>query len=177
MTVNWSSFYEKYDSMSDSRLRECVMNLSDIGSGEEIADVITDIDNVEIKLRLLEHSMELDAVFTESDYARLDGEIPSFNLTKLAKYGNIEFGSAEEVAEAIADMIDEPASRALYERAYIEDVRFSAEHFELMGYDNIDSAYDEIEDDEEEEEKERRPIGCLGFLLIGWLLSSKKKRK
>ena len=170
--MSWSTFYKDYHTMADSDMRQCVINLSDIGDGKDVVGVITTITNAEIKLRLLERAMDLGAVFTESDYARLDGEVPSFILTKLAKYGNIAFGTPDAVAESIAGIRDENAKRALYERAYIDDVGFVNSHFVLMGYENIDSAHDEIDGAYDES----TGMGCIPGLLFGWLSVFKKKR-
>lgn len=172
MSIYWDRFYDEYSDMSDDVLRASVMSLENVGSGSEVVDVVTDIDNVEIRLRMTERAMELGAIFSEYDFERLDGEIPSYLLVKLAKYGKIEFGSSEDVADTLTDLIDENAKRALYERAYIDDIRFTSDQLEEIGYDDIDSAHDEIED-----ELEEKQLGCLWSLLFGWFLADKMKRK
>ena len=173
----WEKLYEEYSDMSDSLLRSSIMSLEDIGSGYEVVSVITDIDNAEIRLRLIERAMELGAVFDEDDFATLDGEIPSYLLVKLAKYGNIEFGASGDVADSLCCIIDENARRALYERAYLEDVRFTAQELDDIGYDEIDSAHDELYDEDEADEvTEEKHYGCLWALLFGLFFIGKPKR-
>ena len=171
--MRWYELYIGYSTMTDDTLRSSVLSLNEIGSGSEVVDTITGIANAEIRIRLIEKAMALGAVFSEKDCARLDSYIPSFLLVKLAKYGNLEFGLPEEAASVIGGIADENVKRALYERANVEDIKFTPYQLELMGYDDIDSAHDRIGENEEE----KKQIGCLGFLLLGWLLGCKKKRK
>ena len=166
--MEWYIFYEEYSNMSDVNLRNNVISLSDIGDGNEVVDVITNINNAEIRLRLLEKAMELDAVFTEEDFLNLDGEIPSALYVKLARYGNLELGTGEDVTFALESIFDENARRALYERAYIDDVKFTVEQLERIGYEDIDSAHQPFM---EERRSEKTGYGCMGCLIgffSGW---------
>ena len=173
----WERLYEEYSDMPDSLLRSRIMSLENVGSGYEVVSLLTDIDNAEIRLRLIERAMELGAVFDEDDFATLDGEIPSYLLVKLAKYGNIEFGASGDVADSLCCIIDENARRALYERAYLEDVRFTAQELDDIGYDDIDSAHDELYDEDEADEvTEEKHYGCLWALLFGLFFIGKPKR-
>ena len=43
--MEWNVFYNSYSRMTDVDLRDAVMSLDDIGSGEEVTDVLTDISN------------------------------------------------------------------------------------------------------------------------------------
>ena len=175
--MDWYSLYDKYLDMPDHVLRANIMSLSDIGLGVEVVNIITDITNAEIRLRLFEKALKLDAVFTEDDYARLDEEIPASFLAKLAKYGNIEFGTAEKVTEALASIADENAKRALYERAYIEDIKFSKEQLDRIGYEDIDSAHDVVEDTELSNTVQKgMACGCLGAILGLGIISKLTKK-
>ena len=162
--MEWNGFYNSYSRMTDVDLRGAVISLDDIGSGEEVTDVLTDINNAEIRLRLFDKAVELGAIFTEGNFVLLNGEIPSALLVNLARYGSVEFGMGEDVAEAIESISDDNLCRTLYERAYIEDVRFTSAQLERMGYENIDSAHDSTL---EEKDPEIKRCGCL-LALIGF---------
>ena len=156
--MDWHTLYSKYSKMNESELREAILSLTDIGTGSEIADVFSHVDNAEIRLRLLDKAMELGASFTEADYVRFDEQIPSALYVKIAKYGNMVFGTAEEVTEALVAITDTNARRALYERSYIEDVSFTRLQLNRIGYEDIDSAHDDVEDD-----APPRSRGLVGF--------------
>ena len=85
--MEWNVFYNSYSRMTDVDLRGAVMSLDDIGSGEEVTDVLTDISNAEIRLRLFDKAVELGAIFTEGNFVLLNGEIPSALLVKLLEEG------------------------------------------------------------------------------------------
>ena len=163
--------------MSESKLGEAVFSLDYVGPGAEVAEVVTDIKNPEIRMRLVERAMELDADFSAEDFEILDTEIPSALLVKLARYGNVEFGSAEDVTCAIESISDESVRRALYERAYICDVQFTADQLDRMGYEQIDSAHQPTGKKYlSDVAKEQMGCGCLGFLLgFGFLSKLTKK--
>jgi len=173
--MNWDIFYNSYSKMTDSVLRETIISLYEIGSGEVITDVVTDINNAEIKLRLIDKALELKATFTESDFVRLEGEIPPALLVKLARFGEIEFGNGNDVADAITSIYDDNVGRSLYERAYVDDVRFTQEHLDRMGYENIDSAHDPLVEDSRSQSKR---YGCLAaFIGLGTVLGRRKRKK
>lgn len=175
--MDWYSLYDKYLDMPDHVLRASVISLSDIGLGSEVADIITNIENAEIKLRLIEKSIRLDATFSENDYARLEGEIPADLLVKLAKYGNMEFGMSEMVTEALENIVDENVKMALYERAYIEDVKFSKKQLDRIGYKDIDSAHDAAEDTQlSDTVRKGIGCGCLGVILGLGIISKLTKK-
>ena len=173
--MDFLKLYESYKDISEGELRECVVSLEDIGSGAEVVDIANGIANAEIRLRLIEKAIRLGATFTEDDYLALDGKISSQLYIDLAKYGQMDLGSAENVARVLQEIFDPNAKRALYERAYIDDVRFTPAQLDRIGYDDIDSAHDN-EDYCEDDTERPKGLGCLGaFLALGTLFSRKKK--
>ena len=130
----------------------------------------------EIRLRLIEKAMELEAVFSVRDLTIMDTLIPCAEIEKIVRYGKIKFGFADDVVRAINKLSDEHIRRALYERAYIEDVSFSDEDIERMGFDKIDSAHEEPEVSSDGNASKAIGCGCLGFLL-GFGVISKLTKK
>ena len=180
--MNWNTLYGSYADMSEPVLRESVLFLTDVGMGCEVVDILSKTDNREIRLRLIEKAIQLGAVFTENDFARLDGEIPSAIYVNLARFARFEFGTGESVAHALASILDGNAKRAIYERAYIEDVKFTPGQLCLIGYEDIDSAHDTVEDDMADEEipdkQNHSGYGCLGALIgLGTIFGRGKRRR
>ena len=81
----WHTLYNEYSKMNESELRDAILSLTDIGTGHEVTDVFSNVDNAEIRLRLIEKAVELGVGFTEADYLRLDDQIPSALYVKIAK--------------------------------------------------------------------------------------------
>ena len=174
--MDFVRLYESYKYMSERELRERVVALEDIGNGDEVIDIADGITNVEIRLRLIEKAIKLGATFTEENYLALDGLISSQLYVDLAKYGDLELGTAEDVTSVLEQITDPNAKRALYERAYIDDVRFTPSQLDRIGYDDIDSAHDN-EDYREDDKAMPKGAGCLFALVAFTSLFSRKKKK
>ena len=157
--MEWSYFYDKYSELSDSKLKSYISLLEDIDSGSELVDAVVDIDNKDIKALLVRKAMQFNVEFDQDDFERLDDEIPSDLYVKLAREGNITFGTNEEVAQVLASIFDDAANDALYKRALKSGIKFTQEQLEWIGKD------------EEEEYEAPQPTtnnsgcGCLGFLF------------
>ena len=157
--MEWSYFYDKYSELSDSKLKSYISLLEDIDSGSELVDAVVDIDNKDIKALLVRKAMQFNVEFDQDDFERLDDEIPSDLYVKLAREGNITFGTNEEVAQVLASIFDEAANDALYKRALKEGIKFTQEQLEWIGKD------------EEDEHEAPQPVannsgcGCLGLLF------------
>lgn len=174
--MEWKSFLGAYKEMSDEVQRGLVLSLESVGPGDEVSEAVSSIENAEIRLRLIEKAMELEAVFSVRDLTIMDTLIPCAEIEKIVRYGKIKFGFADDVVRAINKLSDENIRRALYERAYIEDVSFSDEDIERMGFDKIDSAHDEPEVSSDGNASKAIGCGCLGFLL-GFGVISKLTKK
>ena len=70
--MEWSYFYDKYSDLSDSKLKSYISLLEDIDSGCELVDVVTDIENKEIKEMLVRKAMQFNVEFDQYDFERLD---------------------------------------------------------------------------------------------------------
>lgn len=157
--MEWSYFYDKYSELSDSKLKSYISLLGDIDSGCELVDAVVDIENRDIKALLVRKAMEFNVEFDQDDFERLDDEIPSDLYVKLAREGNITFGTSEEVAQVLASIFDEAGNEALYQRAIKAGIKFTKEQLEWIGRD------------EEEEYEVPQPAanntgcGCLGALF------------
>ena len=157
--MEWSYFYDKYSELSDSKLKSYISLLEDIDSGSELVDAVVDIENKDIKSLLVRKAMQFNVAFDQDDFERLDDEIPSDLYVKLAREGNITFGTNEEVAQVLASIFDEAANDALYKRALKAGIKFTQAQLEWIGKD------------EEEEYEAPQPTtnnsgcGCLGFLF------------
>ena len=157
--MEWSYFYDKYSELSDSKLKSYISLLEDIDSGSELADVVVGIENEEIKTLLVRKAMQFNIEFDQDDFERLDDEIPSELYVKLAREGNITFGTNEEVAQVLANIFDEAANDALYKRALKSGIRFTRKQLEWIGKD------EEEEYEAPQQVANNSGCGCLGFLL------------
>ena len=146
--MEWAYFYDKYSELSDSKLKSYISLLEDIDSGEELVNAVVDIENKDIKALLVRKAMEFNVEFTQDDFYSLDGEIPTDLYVKLAREGNITFGTNDEVAQTLASIFDDAANEALYKRAIKSGVKFTQEQLEWIGKDEDE---EEITDEDEEE--------------------------
>ena len=157
--MEWSYFYDKYSELSDSKLKSYISLLEDIDSGSELVDAVVDIENKDIKALLVRKAMQFNVEFDQDDFERLDDEIPSDLYVKLAREGNITFGTNEEVAQVLASIFDEAGNDALYKRALKAGVKFSREQLEWIGKD------EEEEYEAPQQVANNSGCGCLGFLF------------
>ena len=148
--MEWSYFYDKYSELSDSKLKSYISLLEDIDSGSELVDAVVDIENKDIKVLLVRKAMQFNVEFDQDDFERLDGEIPSDLYVKLAREGNITFGTNEEVAQVLASIFDEAGNDALYKRALKSGIKFTQEQLEWIGKDE-EEEYEEYEEYDEDE--------------------------
>ena len=51
--MTWERFYERYADWTDSTIKSCISTLSDIGSGEEVVDVVLNISERSLKEQLI----------------------------------------------------------------------------------------------------------------------------
>ena len=82
----WCDFYDSFWDWSDSTRRTRISSLEDIGSGEEVVEVILEIADEKIRSQLIRKAMKLGASFTSDDFMNLDGELPSELYEELGKY-------------------------------------------------------------------------------------------
>ena len=105
--------------------------------------------------------------FDQDDFERLDGEIPSILYVQLARDGNIKLGTSEEVARALAGILDEAGNNALYKRAVKAGIKFTRRQLSLIGKD------EEVVYEAPRSSYNDTGCGCLGLLLgLGSLLGN-----
>ena len=133
--IEWSYFYDRYSNLADSKLKSYIPLLKSIDSAEELINAVVDIDNKDIKSLLIRRAMSFNVVFTQSHFYSLANEIPTYLCVKLAREGNVKFGTNEEVAEVLASIFDENVNEALYRRALRSGVKFTQKQLEWIGKD------------------------------------------
>ena len=82
----WSDFYDGHWDWSDSTKRTRISSLEDIGAGDEIVEVVYNIEDPKIKAQLIRKAMKLGAKFTSDDLMELEGEITEELCVQLAQY-------------------------------------------------------------------------------------------
>ena len=80
----WSDFYDGHWDWSDSTKRTRISSLEDIGAGDEIVEVVYNIEDPKIKAQLIRKAMKLGAKFTSDDLMELEGEITEELCVQLA---------------------------------------------------------------------------------------------
>ena len=89
--MTWERFYERYAEWTDSTIKSCISTLSDIGSGEDVVDVVLNLSEQSLKEQLIRKAMSLNVVFTQEDFANLDGELSDALYDRVAKHGDFYF--------------------------------------------------------------------------------------
>ena len=82
----WSDFYDGFWDWSDSTKRTRISSLENIGSGEEIVEVIYEIEDPKVRSQLIRKAMKMGATFTSEDFMNLDGELTDELYEELGKY-------------------------------------------------------------------------------------------
>ena len=82
----WSDFYDNYIEWAESTLRSRISSLEDIGSGEEVAEVVMDLPSDKLKAQLIRKAMRHKVQFTHDDFMNLDGELTDELYRELATY-------------------------------------------------------------------------------------------
>ena len=86
----WADFYDNHMDWSESTLRSRISSLKDIGSGEEIVDVVLYLPNEKLKSQLIRKAIRLEAEFTHEDFMNLDGELTDEVYQELANYAGYD---------------------------------------------------------------------------------------
>ena len=82
----WTDFYDGFWDWSDSTRRTRISSLEDMGSGEEIVEVIYEIEDPKVRSQLIRKAMRMGASFTSEDFMNLDGELTDELYEELGKY-------------------------------------------------------------------------------------------
>lgn len=84
--MQWYDFYGNFWGWSDATRRTRISSLEDIGTGEEIVEVVLEIKDERVKALLIRKAMKLGARFSCDDFMNLDGEVPDDVYAQLGKY-------------------------------------------------------------------------------------------
>ena len=71
--MQWYDFYGNFWGGSDATRRTRISSLEDIGTGEEIVEVVLEIKDERVKALLIRKAMKLGARFSCDDFMNLDG--------------------------------------------------------------------------------------------------------
>ena len=86
----WSDFYDSFWDWSDSTRRTRISSLEDIGSGEEVVEVVLEIEDPKVKAQLIRKAMKFEVEFTSDDFMNLDGELPDELYAQLGQYAGFD---------------------------------------------------------------------------------------
>lgn len=86
----WSDFYDGFWDWSDSTRRTRISSLEDIGSGDEVVEVVLEIEDPKVKAQLIRKAMKFEVEFTNDDFANLDGELPDELYAQLGQYAGFD---------------------------------------------------------------------------------------
>lgn len=88
--MQWCDFYDAFWDWSDSTRRTRISSLEDIGSGDEVVEVVLEIEDPKIRAQLIRKAMKLGAKFTNEDLINLDTELPDDLFEQLGKYAQMD---------------------------------------------------------------------------------------
>ena len=63
MSVSWDDFVDRYPEWSESTLRTRISELDEIGSGDEVVDVILDFPTEQLKGQLIRRAIRHKVIF------------------------------------------------------------------------------------------------------------------
>ena len=86
MSVSWDDFIDRYPEWSESTLRTRISELDEIGSGDEVVDVILDFPTEQLKGQLIRRAIRHKVIFSHDDFENLDGELSDADYRALAAY-------------------------------------------------------------------------------------------
>ena len=88
--MQWCDFYDAFWDWSDSTRRTRISSLEDIGSGDEVVEVVLEIEDPKIRAQLIRKAMKLGAKFTNEDLINLDTELSDDLFEQLGKYAQVD---------------------------------------------------------------------------------------
>lgn len=88
--MQWCDFYDNFWDWSDSTRRTRISSLEDFGSGEEVVEVVLEIEDEKVRAQLIRKAMKFGVHFTSEDFMNLDGELPTELFEQLGKYAGYD---------------------------------------------------------------------------------------
>ena len=84
--MQWTDFYDGFWDWSDSTRKSRISSLEDIGTGEEVVEVVLEIEDEKVRAQLIRKAMKFGVKFTNEDFMNLDGELTDELYEELGKY-------------------------------------------------------------------------------------------
>lgn len=88
--MQWSDFYNAFWDWSDLARCTHINSLEDIGTGEEVIEVIYEIEDPEVRTQLIRAAIQLGAKFTFEDFQNLEDELPNDVYHELGKHAGFD---------------------------------------------------------------------------------------
>ena len=88
--MQWCDFYDAFWDWSDSTRRTRISSLEDIGSGDEVVEVVLEIEDPKVKAQLIRKAMKFGVEFTSDDFMNLDGELSDELYAQLGQYAGFD---------------------------------------------------------------------------------------
>lgn len=86
----WTDFYDNFWDWSDTTRSTRISSLEDIGTGEEIVEVIYEIEDNKVRAQLIRKAIKLGAKFTSDDFQNLEDELPDEVYLELGKHAGFD---------------------------------------------------------------------------------------
>ena len=94
--MEWPDFYVGFWDWADSTIRTRIFSLEDIGTGEEIVEVVCNLFDSKLQVQLIRKAMRLGAEFTKEDLLALYDELTDEVFQELADYCGVDIDEIEE---------------------------------------------------------------------------------
>lgn len=85
--MTWNQFYDRYSFWKESSMKTCISALADIGSGDEVVEVVLYLSAPDLKEQLIRKALALNVSFTRENFENLDGEIGDSLYARVAAHG------------------------------------------------------------------------------------------
>ena len=81
----WCDFFDKFYDWSESTVRSRISALEDIGTSEEVVEVVISLTDEKAKVQLVRKALKMGVRFTHEDFCNLDGELPDELYAEIAE--------------------------------------------------------------------------------------------
>lgn len=88
--MQWADFYDGFWDWSDSTRRTKISALEDIGPGDEIVEIVLEMEDETLRSQLIRKAMALGVRFTADDFMSLDEALPDKLYEQLGKYAGYD---------------------------------------------------------------------------------------
>ncbi len=89
--MQWADFYDGFWDWSDSTRKSRISSLEDIGTGEEVVEVVLEIEDEKVRAQLIRKAMKFGVKFSNDDFMNLDGELSDELYEQLGKYSGFDY--------------------------------------------------------------------------------------